>query len=359
MKLQKLLIVALVIAILVPKLTFAWGRKGHSLVAEVAFKNLTANTQKIVLKYLDGLSIEDAANWMDEQRGNSSLNYLQPLHYVNVEKGETYDRSSANNIIAELNRILSELERINTLSDETIRMDLYELFHLIGDMHQPFHVGYGTDKGGNTYQVQFNGHGSNIHKVWDSEIIEYANIGLSDIDQLNLQERHSAIDIYKWFDDSRSYMDRIYPAGHEIDGQYINANAAVIKSQLSKAGIRLSFILEKYFSRLTREPQFKKETTQVVTITIDKINDYVDQTVKVCTAINGTKDIGSVTFLNCGAPFPNSPLTAVIFKDDLPNFKNNPAQYYDGKNVCITGKVVLYKGKPEIILKGEGQIEVK
>ena len=55
-------------------------------------------------------------------------------------------------------------------------MDLLELFHLIGDLHQPLHVGFGEDKGGNTFEVQFNDKGSNLHKVWDSEIIEYKNL---------------------------------------------------------------------------------------------------------------------------------------------------------------------------------------
>ena len=45
---------------------FAWGDKGHALVAEVAFKYLDAKTKQSVLSYLNGISIEEASNWMDE-----------------------------------------------------------------------------------------------------------------------------------------------------------------------------------------------------------------------------------------------------------------------------------------------------
>ena len=54
--------------------TFAWGSKGHALVAEVAFNYMDENTKKEVLKYLNGMTIEEAANWMDDERGNSYYN---------------------------------------------------------------------------------------------------------------------------------------------------------------------------------------------------------------------------------------------------------------------------------------------
>ena len=359
MKLLKIIGVSLGIFLFNPSNLFAWGRKGHALVAELAFKNISPSTQKVVLKFLDGLSIEDAATWMDEQRSDRTFDYLKPLHFVNVEKGDSYDKNSNNNIISALNKVLSDFEQLKTLSDEEIKLNLYKVFHLMADLHQPFHVGYRKDIGGNKHQVQFNGHGTNLHKLWDSEIIESKNISLSTIEGLAISEKNKPIDIYSWLNESRAHLDKIYPVGREIDENYLNIGAHIIEMQLANAGIRLSNILEKYFKNFNREPQFAKQETKIVNISIDKINDYIGQTVRVCTKIYGTKELPSVTFLNCGASYPNSPLTTVIFKTDLPNFKNNPAEYYDGKTVCITGKLILYKDKPEIILKNESQIEVK
>ena len=46
--------------------SFAWGRKGHTIVAEIAFSYLDEPTKKNVLSYLDGMTLEEAANWMDD-----------------------------------------------------------------------------------------------------------------------------------------------------------------------------------------------------------------------------------------------------------------------------------------------------
>ena len=67
---------------------FAWGHVGHSLVAEVAFNSMDAKTKQTVLKYLNGMSIEEASNWMDAMRSNKSLDFMKPYHYVDYDKGE-------------------------------------------------------------------------------------------------------------------------------------------------------------------------------------------------------------------------------------------------------------------------------
>ena len=49
-----------------------------------------------------------------------------------------------------------------------------------------------------------------------------------------------------------------------------------------------------------------------------------------------------------GGPYPKQPFTAFIPKDSADQFPN--AKELDGRTVSITGKIVLYKGKPEIVL---------
>ena len=106
---------------------------------------------------------------------------------------------------------------------------------------------------------------------------------------------------------------------------------------------------------------FKSDST-IKEININEIENYIDKDVKICTKVFGTKQLTSgskPTFINCGAAYPNSPLTIVILFEDLENFKENPANFYDGKNICVTGKLIMYKGKPEIVVKKENDIEVK
>lgn len=63
-------------------------------------------------------------------------------------------------------------------------------------------------------------------------------------------------------------------------------------------------------------------------------------------------------FLNFEKPYPNHCFTAVIFSSDIYKFPENPEDYYYGKTVRISGEIKEYEGKPEIILKSVGQIEV-
>jgi hypothetical protein len=341
---------------------FAWGRTGHNLVAEIAFQKLDKKTQQNVIKFLDGLTIEEASNWMDNQRSDNAFDYLKPLHYINIAKAENYNPTSSNNIVSELNKIIADFDKINTLTDENIKTDLYILFHLIGDLHQPLHCGYGDDKGGNTYQVQFNGTGSNLHKVWDSEIIEFKKISLADCLSQNISDNSNAINIVEWLNESKFLVEGLYPSNHKINDDYINDNTPIIEKQLHLAGNHLAAVLGHYFKEFNKEPKFIKQEVKINTVKIDELDKHIGETVKVCTKIFGTKQLssgGKPTFLNAGGAYPNSPLTILIWGDNLKNFKNNPEKFYDGKNICVTGKLILYKEKPEIIISKEEEIEVQ
>lgn len=60
-----------------------------------------------------------------------------------------------------------------------------------------------------------------------------------------------------------------------------------------------------------------------------------------------------------GASYPNSPLTVVIFTKDLVNFKDSPDKLYNGKEICVTGKINEYKGKTQIVVTKAAEIEVE
>ena len=52
-------------------------------------------------------------------------------------------------------------------------------------------------------------------------------------------------------------------------------------------------------------------------------------------------------FLNMGGRYPNQLFTAFIPKDSADQFPT--AKELNRRTVSITGKIVLYKGKPEIV----------
>ena len=72
-----------------------------------------------------------------------------------------------------------------------------------------------------------------------------------------------------------------------------------------------------------------------------------------------TKGEKKTTYINFGKPYPNTTFTVVIFEGDLAKFKFTPSEFLKDKNVCITGKVKIYKGKPEIIVTSEEQIKAE
>lgn len=85
-------------------------------------------------------------------------------------------------------------------------------------------------------------------------------------------------------------------------------------------------------------------------INIDSISSYMGQQVQICSQVYGVKSLEKVTFINLGAAYPNSPLTIVIFAKDLANFKGTPEELYKSKQICVTGKLSEYKGKPQIVV---------
>ena len=145
---------------------------------------LTPSAQKNVQRMLGTTTPEDAAIWMDEMRSNPAYDYMKPWHYVNTEKGKIYN-PAPNTIISELQRVYHELEQPKKLSAEGQKTDLKLLFHLLGDLHQPLHVGYASDRGGNSVQVMFSGVATDLHSVWDTKIIESQHITAADCMKLS------------------------------------------------------------------------------------------------------------------------------------------------------------------------------
>jgi DNA/RNA endonuclease YhcR with UshA esterase domain len=91
----------------------------------------------------------------------------------------------------------------------------------------------------------------------------------------------------------------------------------------------------------------------------DSAANYYGKKVTICSKVYGTKALKKVTFINLGAAYPNSLLTVVIFAKDRSKFKIAPDAMYNDKNICVTGIVKEYKGKPAIIVESPDQINIE
>lgn len=254
---KKLLLIPFTILFLLQqKNTFAWGKTGHNIVAQIAKTHLESGVLDSVQKYLGTMSFEDASTWMDDVRKDTTLAYMKPWHYVNVDKDKTYVKNSNPNIINELEIVILALNNRKGTKKEEINFALKQLFHLVGDLHQPLHVGYGVDKGGNDVKVKHEGKEKNLHWAWDSEIIKSAGITYETIakkaDKLSSKKkkRIMQIDVLKWMEESRSYLPQVYKVKNaELDTKYISKNAKIIEKQLLNGGLRLAAVMNTAFKK--------------------------------------------------------------------------------------------------------------
>jgi hypothetical protein len=233
---------------------FAWGKKGHEIVVQIAQHYLNKGVMDSVQKYLGAMSIEEASDWLDEIKKNHRYQHIRPWHYVNIDKDETYVETRDPNVINQSQQMIKELSKPGHPWPSR-NMALKVLLHLIGDLHQPLHVGYGYDRGGNDTKVKYKTYETNLHYLWDETIISEFNISTEEC--LTISSKYPAEkikeiqsgDVQKWANDSRSNLPLVYNFKEgKIDKTYLKNSSAVTKELLVKAGLRLAFILNKIFS---------------------------------------------------------------------------------------------------------------
>ena len=79
----------------------------------------------------------------------------------------------------------------------------------------------------------------------------------------------------------------------------------------------------------------------------------------VASAHYATRSKGQPTFLNLNKPYPNQVFTVLIWGSDRGKFDKPPESLYSGKEICVTGMIQSYQGRPEIVVKEPAQITVK
>lgn len=130
------------------------------------------------------------------------------------------------------------------------------LVHLVGDLHQPLHIGRGDDRGGNDVQVTFFNQNTNLHRVWDSQIIDGKQLSYTEIaTHLNRKADEVTIKnlqfggIEKWIADAMVLRPLIYdlPDEKRLSYSYVYKTFPVIQDQLLAGGIRLAGILNEIY----------------------------------------------------------------------------------------------------------------
>jgi hypothetical protein len=89
---------------------------------------------------------------------------------------------------------------------------------------------------------------------------------------------------------------------------------------------------------------------------------HVGEEAAVCGSVAGAKYAaqtrGRPTFLDFEKPYPGEVFRVVIWGSDRAKFKDPPERMYARKNVCVTGRIQLYRGSPEIIVHDPAQLSL-
>jgi hypothetical protein len=236
--------------------TFGWGATGHRVTGKIADKYLSKKTRLAIDKILGGQSLAMASTWMDEIRSDSAYDYTSDWHWVTIPDDRTYAETTKNpngDIIQTIERLITELKSHKlSAKDEVERLKF--LIHLIGDIHQPLHVGGLNDRGGSDVKLTWFRADSNLHRLWDSDMIDDTKLSYSELAEslealpqadVTAWQKSSVRD---WAAESMTYRKQVYDTGNgKLGYQYAYKNFSTVRHRLAQAGVRLAGVLNQIY----------------------------------------------------------------------------------------------------------------
>ena len=250
-------------SILLPAKTFAWGGDGHKIVCAIAWAEMRPGARQQVRQILDIKTREefaDSCNWPDVYR--PSHPETAPWHFLNVPHGATRVDLARDCKEPETCVVVQIGRQLDVLSSDAPKaaraMALKYVGHFVGDVHQPLHVSYAEDRGGNRLRGEYFGKKRDMHGVWDFQIIEATGKPWEQI----AKELHRKVTTTKrsswtkstptdWANESlraalepsTQYAGVVGP--YTLGEEYQRREWPVAADRLSRAGVRLGRLLNR------------------------------------------------------------------------------------------------------------------
>lgn len=243
---------------------FAWGELGHATICQIAWLQLTSDAQDWLQPFYRAKgydSFASACNWADHIKSQSRYDYLKPWHYVNVPRGARHYTPQ----LAQCGQQSCVTEAIDMLhadisrgQSEDVARDVLLLAHFIGDIHQPMHVSWAEDWGGNKLTVKVPGQAKpeNLHWLWDVWLLEQAGLRryttaapklLREISPKQLRHWQQADQVNLWAKESYRHTVKIYREyrqGKTLGPAYVRRHRSFVVERIQQAGVRLAYRLE-------------------------------------------------------------------------------------------------------------------
>ncbi|CAA7402060.1 unnamed protein product [Spirodela intermedia] len=263
--------------------TDGWGKLGHFMVCKITEKYLSENATRAVVDLLPpvaGGELAAVCSWADEVRFR--YRWSSPLHYANTPgvcdftvKRDCHNAKRTQNmcVVGAINNYTAQLRTYGkSSSGYNLTESLMFLAHFMGDIHQPLHVGFLDDEGGNTILVRWYRRKTNLHHVWDVSMIETAmkdfynkdeNIMIESIER-NITGNW-ADDIVDWetcnrktvtcapqyasesIDLSCKYAYKDVEQNTTLTDDYFFSRYPIMEKRIAQAGLRLATLLNSIF----------------------------------------------------------------------------------------------------------------
>lgn len=257
------LLLTLVIVFYMPLQSMAWGVLGHRIVGEIAESYLSKKAKREVYKILGTESIAMTSNWADFIKSNPAYGYLYNWHFINVDGGLSeeqlhayLEKDTATDAYTKINFLSSELKN-SELPQEQKLLYLRLLIHLVGDVHQPLHIGRFKDLGGNKIRVLWFRDSVNLHQVWDEKLVNFQQLSYTEftkaINHTTKAQRKEWQNepVSTWIYHSYMIAEKIYADIKEpyqkLDYKYNYDYLDILNRQLLKGGVHLAGLLNKIY----------------------------------------------------------------------------------------------------------------
>ncbi|XP_057419977.1 endonuclease 4-like [Lotus japonicus] len=288
----------LFLLLLIPLPTLlGWGKHGHYAICKITQEYLSEDALFAVKQLLPDSAEGDLAaicSWPDEVRRNYRYRWSSALHYVDTPDFKCnydYCRDCHDSyghqhkcVTGAIYNYTMQLKSDNADTSPELRYNLTEalmfLSHFVGDVHQPLHVGFTGDLGGNSITVRWYRRKTNLHHVWDDMIIESAlkTFYGSDLSIMIQAIQRNITDIWSndvsiWEHCAHNYTacpDRYASEsiklackyayknatpGSTLEDEYFLSRLPIVEKRLAQGGVRLAAILNRIFNSKTRIAQ--------------------------------------------------------------------------------------------------------
>lgn len=242
---------------------YAYGGIGHQAFCEIAYNLVQPATRarldQMVAEHPDYDNFGSLCSWADHIKSQDRWDWAKPHHYVNFPRSEA-------KVVAEncgsKGCILSAIQHHYDVlkHDPSDWVALAFLVHFMGDLHQPMHVSFADDLGGNRAKLVYFEQPTNLHRLWDTDMFVQRGGKKTAIKAAELTQNLAALSplvitpeqTLTWANESAAITRRIYSNyrdGQSLAEDYTAQWGPVLEQRMQQGAQRLAAVLDGLYAK--------------------------------------------------------------------------------------------------------------